>query len=47
MSDKPLRKDETGENPGNVTLPPVDATPEDIAKALFGLKPEGKTETPA
>lgn len=47
MPDKLPRKDETPESPGNVTLPPVDATPEEIAKALFKMKPEGETETPA
>ncbi len=31
----------------NVTLPPVDATPEEIAQALFRLKPEGEAETTA
>ncbi len=31
--------------PSGVTLPPIDATPEEIAKALFRLKPEGERST--
>ena len=30
----------------NATFPPNDATSEEIARALFRLKPEGKVETP-
>ena len=49
MSKAPSRKhpSDDGKVGGNVTLPPIDATPEEIANALFRLKPEGKTEAPA
>ena len=30
-----------------VTLPPIDATPEEIAKALFKMNPEGEPEKTA
>ena len=33
--------------PAAVTLPSIDATPEEIAQALFRLKPEGEVEAPA
>ena len=49
MSEKPGRNVEAPEKPGkpssSVTLPPVNATPEEIAKALFRLKPEGENST--
>ena len=38
---------EAPESPSNLTLPPINATPEEIAEALFRLKPQGKTEKPA
>ena len=51
MSGKPAPKDGATRNadigPANVTLPPIDATPEEIAKALFKLNPGDVTEKPA
>lgn len=51
MKDRQDRKsegaEETDKAPTGVTLPPIDATPEEIAKALFKVKPEGETEKPA
>ena len=51
MLEKPPRSSdeskETDKSSSNVTLPPVDATAEEIAQALFRLKPEGEAETPA
>ena len=38
---------EAPESPRNLTLPPIDATPEEITEALFRLKPEGEAEKPA
>ena len=51
MSRKPAPKDGATRSadvgPANVTLPPIDASPEEIAKALFKLNPEGETEKTA
>ena len=51
MTDEPSRKTDRAESPGKrpegVTLPPIDASPEEIAQALFKPKSEGETEKPA
>ena len=36
-------KEKPDKEPVGVTLPPIDATPEEIARALFKVKPEGET----
>lgn len=40
---KPAACNRMANSPTGVTLPPIDATPEEIAKALFRVKPEGET----
>ena len=47
MREKSTTRKETPQSPSNPTLPPIDATPEEIAEALFRLKPQGETEKPA
>ena len=51
MPEKPPRSPDgskkTDKPSSNVTLPPVDATPEEIAQALFRLNPEGEVEARA
>ena len=51
MTKSPTTNDETIANASkrsaSVTLPPIDATPEEITKALFRLKPESETEQSA
>ena len=44
---KPKGTETPGKSPIGVTLPRIDATPEEIAKALFQSKPEGETDKPA
>ena len=48
MPEKPERNVEAPEKPdrpsGNITLPPIDATPEEIAQVLFQRPPLKKPE---
>ena len=43
----PDKPKETDKSSSNVSLPPIDATPEEITQALFRLKLEGEAEAPA
>ena len=46
MREKSTTRKATPESTNNPTLPPIHATPEEIAEALFRLKPRGETEKP-